>query len=195
MSKYGTVMVKNGRYKISGDFHRTIPHTQIRDADSNRLLGITNPGEITHIHTYGSEAVFFQALGQKMIYGTRCDDPECESTATVYLPFRSHCPDCLKKNSVVDLTEQCRNHARIHTFMVCERAGAFNLLKEPVKFIDVEIQGVATILMSYLSLGEPEIGMRVVPIFKTFDPDCSILDLSWVPAGTSRDDIPTGFEL
>ncbi len=194
MSKYGTAMVKNGRYKISGDFHRISPHTTIRDADNyNRLVGITKPGEITHIHSYGSEAVFFEGLGKKIIYGTRCDNPECESQGTVYLPFRIHCPDCLNKNSVVELTDLCRKHARIHTFMVCERAGAFNVLKEPVKFIDVEIEGVSTILMSYLSYGEPEIGMRIIPIFKTIDPGCSILDLSWVPADTYEENIPQGF--
>jgi len=109
MSKYGTAMVKNGRYKISGDFHRISPHTTIRDADNyNRLVGITKPGEITHIHSYGSEAVFFEGLGKKIIYGTRCDNPECESQGTVYLPFRIHCPDCLNKNSVVELTDLCR---------------------------------------------------------------------------------------
>ena len=43
---------------------------------------------------------------------------------------------------------------------------------------------MATILMSYLSLGEPDFGMRVVPIFKTSGPTFTILDLSWVPEGT-----------
>ena len=78
--------------------------------------------------------------------------------------------------------------------MVCERAGAFNLLPEPVKFIDVEIEGVSTILMSYLSCGEPQIGMRLLPIFRTVDPGCSILDLSFVPVNASEEDLPQGFE-
>jgi hypothetical protein len=47
--------------------------------------------------------------------------------------------------------------------------------------------------MSYLSLGDPEFGMKVVPIFKTKDPTYTILDLSWVPAGTTGEELPEGF--
>ena len=47
--------------------------------------------------------------------------------------------------------------------------------------------------MSYLSLGEPEIGMRVVPIFRKVDPTYTIVDLSWVPEGTRAEDLPQGF--
>jgi len=93
----------------------------------------------------------------------------------------------------VDLTETCRRSAKIHTFMVCERSGAFNTLDKPIKFINVEFDGVSTILMSYLSLGEPKIGMKVVPIFRTVAPTYTITDLSWVPQGTSAKDLPEGF--
>ena len=77
--------------------------------------------------------------------------------------------------------------------MVCERSGAFNLLDKPIKFINIEFDGVATILMSYLSLGEPEFGMKVIPIFKTSGPTFTILDLSWVPKGTKKKQLPEGF--
>ena len=77
--------------------------------------------------------------------------------------------------------------------MVCERSGAFNLLDKPIRFINIEFEGVDTILMSYLSLGDPEIGMKVVPIFKTKNPTYTILDLSWVPEGTSEEELPEGF--
>ena len=109
------------------------------------------------------------------------------------MPFRIHCPDCLGKNTVIDITELVRKSATIHTFMVCERSGAFNLLERPIKFINIEFDGVATILMSYLSLGDPYLGMRVVPIFKTCDPTYTILDLSWVPAATDDTLLPKGF--
>ncbi len=79
--------------------------------------------------------------------------------------------------------------------MVCERAGAFNVLERPIKFINIEFDGVATILMSYLSVGEPEIGMSVVPIFRTRNPTATILDLSWVPTGTTATELPEGFSL
>jgi len=47
--------------------------------------------------------------------------------------------------------------------------------------------------MGYLSVGEPEIGMKVVPIFNTSKPSYTILDLSWVREGTDESDIPKGF--
>ena len=77
--------------------------------------------------------------------------------------------------------------------MVCERSGAFNTLQTPIKFINVEFEGVATILMSYLSIGKPKIGMEVIPIFKTLDPSYTITDLSWVPLGTNKSKLPEGF--
>ena len=69
----------------------------------------------------------------------------------------------------------------------------FNILDKPIKFINIEFDGVCTILMSYLSVGEPEFGMKVVPIFKTQDPTFTIVDLSWVPVGTAESELPQGF--
>jgi uncharacterized OB-fold protein len=195
MSIFGTVKVKNGKYRFHGDFHGVSPNMPIRNEDEAwRLMGITNPRALTHIHMYGGEAVFFENLSKRKILGTRCDNPDCEFKGTVYLPFRIFCPDCLNRNTVIDLTEVCRNTATIHTFMICERSGAFNTLEKPIQFINVEFEGVATILMSYLSIGEPEIGKRVVPIFRTTAPTYTIVDLSWVPAGTLEETLPEGFE-
>lgn len=91
------------------------------------------------------------------------------------------------------MTDIAKKTAKIYTFMVCERSGAFNILDKPIKFINIEFEGVPTILMSYLSVGEPKFGMKVVPIFKKQDPSYTIVDLSWVPAGTDAKDLPTGF--
>jgi uncharacterized protein len=194
MSMFGIVRVKDGKYKIKGDFHHITPNTPIRSEDEgHRLMGVTNPRQMTYMHAYGGEAVFFENLSQGKIYGTRCDNPACEFKGTVNIPFRIHCPDCLVKNTVLNLTGLCRKSARIHTFMVCERSGAFNTLDKPIKFINVEFDGVDTILMSYLSYGEPKIGMRVIPIFRIVDPTYTITDLSWVPEGTSGDLLPEGF--
>ena len=77
--------------------------------------------------------------------------------------------------------------------MVCERSGAFNTLEKPIKFINVEFDGISTILMSYLSIGEPKIGMRVIPIFRTVNPTYTITDLSWVTEGVDEADLPEGF--
>jgi len=194
MSMFGQVHVKNNKYRLKGNFHHLTPNMPIRDADDNwKLLGITNPRDMTYVHSYGGEAPFFEALGQGKLLATRCDQQGCGLHGSVFIPFRIHCPDCLSKNTVIDLTETARKTGRVHTFMVCERSGAFNLLDKPIKFINIEFDGVATILMSYLCLGEPDIGLRVVPIFKTTSPTYTILDLSWVPAGTSADQLPEGF--
>lgn len=189
-----SAIVKNGKYRLIGDFHQVSPNRAIRNEDeAYRLMGVTNPRALTHIHMYGGEAVFFENLSRGKLLGTRCDNPGCEFRGTVYLPFRIFCPDCLKKNTVVDLTQVCRDTATIHTFMICERSGAFNTLERPIKFINVEFEGVATILMSYLIAGEPAVGSRVVPVFKTLEPTHTIIDLSWVPAGTPEAALPKGW--
>ena len=190
----GNVKVKNGKYRLNGEFHSASPNMPIRNEDEGwRLMGVTNPRALTHIHMYGGEAVFFESLSRRKIFGTRCDNLNCEFSGTVYLPFRIFCPDCLNRNTVVDLTEVCRDTATIHTFMICERSGAFNTLEKPIKFINVEFECVATILMSYLSAGEPGIGERVVPIFRILEPTYTIVDLSWVPEGTPGESLPEGF--
>ncbi|MFQ6609639.1 MAG: Zn-ribbon domain-containing OB-fold protein [Fidelibacterota bacterium] len=188
----GTVKVVNGRYRPSGHFHYIYPNSPIYD-ESGKLMGITNPRDITHIHAYGGESLFFESLKDGILWGTRCDNPDCEHTGTVNIPFKTFCPDCLKKMTPVDLTNVAYESAVVHTFMVTERTGAFNTLEKPIRFINIEFDGVQTILMSYLSVGEPEIGMRVVPIFRMENPTFTILDLSWVPIGTSEDKLPTGY--
>ena len=194
MSMFGQVYVKDNKYKIKGDFHRLAQNEPIRNADDGyRLMGVTNPRELTHIHTYGGEAPFFEALSKGRLLATRCDNKDCEYKGSVYQPFRIHCPDCLGRNTVIDMTDIARKTSRVHTFMFCQRSGAFNTLDKPIKFINIEFDGVCTILMSYLSAGEPEIGLKVVPIFNTLDPTYTILDLSWVAEGTPADKLPQGF--
>ena len=194
MSMIGQVYVKNNLYKIKGDFHHLELGLPIRLADENwRLIGITNPRQLTHMHSYGGEAPFFEGLSQGKLMATRCDNPKCEFKGSIYQPFRIFCPDCLSKMTAIDMTDIAKKTSRIHTFMVCERSGAFSLLDKPIKFINVEFDGVCTILMSYLSVGDPKMGMKVVPIFRKLDPTFTILDLSFVPAGTKEDQLPKGF--
>ncbi len=191
--KMGTVKVVNNRYKPSGQFHFISPNTPIRNEEET-LMGVTNPRSIVHIHAYGGEAVFFESLSQGKLLATRCDNPDCvEGYKSIFQPFRIHCPDCLARTTVIDMTELARNTARVHTFMITERTGAFNTLPKPMKFINVEFDGVCTILMGYLCMGEPSIGLRVVPIFNTAAPTYTILDLWWVPEGTREDQLPQGF--
>jgi hypothetical protein len=39
-----------------------------------------------------------------------------------------------------------REPTYVHTFMVCMRSGAFNMLEKPIRFINIEFKGVSTIL-------------------------------------------------
>lgn len=188
----GRVRVVGGKYKLSGTFHHGEPNLPIRD-EEGRLMGVTNPRDITHIHMYGGEAVFFESLSKGKLMASRCDNPDCETSGSVYMPFRIHCPDCLARNTPVDITDLARRTARVHTFMITERTGAFNTLPTPIRFVNVEFDGVVTILMGSLAVGEPEIGMRVVPIFNTGNPTYTIMDMFWVPEGTPESDLPGGY--
>jgi len=188
----GTVKVENGRYRFEGKFHYGYPNEPIRNEDGE-LMGVTNPRDLTHVHMYGGEAPFFEGLGQGKLLGTRCDDSNCEANGSIFIPFRIHCPDCLSKNTIVDMTETAQKGATVHTFMITERTGAFNTLPKPIRFVNVEFEGVPTILMGYLSVGEPKIGMKVIPIFNTTNPTFTILDLSWVPEEANETDLPDGY--
>ncbi len=188
-----TVEVVGKRYVLKGKFHRIVPGTPIRRKSDGKLVGITKPRDMTYIHSYGGEAPFFEALAEGRLLATRCDNPDCEFKGTVYEPFRIHCPDCLAKCTIIDITDLARETAKVHTFIITERTGAFNTLKIPIRFVNIEFDGVATILMSYMPVGTPEIGMRVVPIFRTKNPCYDITDLAFVPLGTPESDLPEGF--
>ncbi len=188
----GTVRVENGRYRFNGKFHYAYPNNPIRNEDG-KLMGVTNPRDVTHVHMYGGEAPFFEGLGKGKLLGTRCINPDCDANGSIFIPFRIHCPDCLSKNEIVDMTGTAQKGATVHTFMITERTGAFNTLPKPIRFVNVEFEGVPTILMGNLAIGEPKIGMKVVPIFNTVNPTYTILDLSWVPAGTDESELPEGF--
>jgi len=94
MSQYGQVQVKDGRYKFRGDFHRLEQHMPIRDADQGwKLVGVTKPRDMTYVHTYGGEAVFFESLSQGKLLATKCENPACEANGSIFQPFRIYCPD------------------------------------------------------------------------------------------------------
>jgi uncharacterized OB-fold protein len=190
----GFVEIVNGRYKPKGIFHIVEKNQPILNIDTGKLVGVTNPRDMTYIHSYGGEAPFFEGLGKGKLLATRCDNEKCESKGSIFEPFRIYCPDCLQKNTIVDITEKAKNRAKIHSYIITHRAGAFNTLPLPIKFINVEFDSeVVTILMSVLAVGEPEIGKRVIPIFRTKNPTCTIADLSFVIDGTQESELPEGF--
>jgi uncharacterized OB-fold protein len=187
----GFVDIVNGKYKPKGTFHIVEKNQPIFNKDTGKLAGVTNPRDMTYIHSYGGEAMFFESLGKGKLMATRCDNDRCEAKGSIFEPFRIYCPDCLRKATVVDITEKAQKKAKIHSFIITHRSGAFNTLPLPIKFINVEFdEEVVTILMSVLVVGDPEIGKRVVPIFRTKDPTYTIMDLMFVVEGTPESDLP-----
>jgi uncharacterized OB-fold protein len=190
----GFVEIINGNYKIKGKFHIIEANQPIFNKDTGKLAGVTNPRDMTYIHSYGGEAPFFDGISKGRLLATRCDNDKCDSKGSIFEPFRIYCPDCLRKNTIVDITEKARNTAKIHTYIITHRSGAFNTLPKPIKFINVEFdEEIVTILMSVLVVGEPEIGKSVVPIFRTKNPTYTIMDLMFVVKGTSESELPEGF--
>ncbi|MFX1526188.1 MAG: Zn-ribbon domain-containing OB-fold protein [Promethearchaeota archaeon] len=190
----GFVKIVKGKYKPRGKFHNIEKNQPIYNEDTGMLAGVTNPRDMTYIHSYGGESIFFESLGKGKLMATRCDNDKCESKGSIFEPFRIYCPDCLRKATVVDITQKAQDSAKIHSFIITHRSGAFNTLPKPIKFINVEFdEEVVTILMSVLVVGEPEIGERVVPIFRTKSPTYTIMDLMFVIKGTSEAELPEGF--
>jgi uncharacterized OB-fold protein len=145
---------------------------------------IEKPRAPTHIHTYGGETPFFKGLTEGKLLASRCTNGKCDPSGQagyLHLPPRVYCPDCLEKMAWEDITELAAKKAKVHTHIRVERPGAFNRVPMPCQLISVEIEGVATILMSILSEGEPEIGLEIEPVFNTGKPTFTILDLSWRP--------------
>jgi uncharacterized OB-fold protein len=189
---YSVDVVEN-RYRLRGEFHSIEPNQPIRN-EAGRLCGVTNPRRLVHTHSYGGEWEFFSGVAEGRLIGTRCDNAECEDGhGSIFMPFRIYCPDCLQRTTSVDLTDVANRTSTVHSFMITERTGAFNTLEKPITFINVEFEGVCTILMGYLLGGEPAIGDRVVPIFATQNPTYTIVDLAWVLEGTDAKDLPKGF--
>ena len=190
----GYVEIINGRYKPRGIFHIPEANQPIFNKDTDKLAGVTNPRDMTYIHSYGGEAIFFESLGKGKLIASRCDNQNCETKGSIYEPFRIYCPDCLKRNTPIDITDKARKYSKIHSFIVTHRAGAFNTLPLPIKFVNVEFdEEVVTILMSVLAVGEPEIGKKIIPIFRTKSPTYTIMDLMFVPEGTPESELPEGF--
>ncbi len=140
-----------------------------------------NPRTIIHRHTYGGLSPFFRGLADGKLFGTMCVSESCAHTGR-WLPPRVHCPDCWEVMAWVEIGNA--NDARIYTHSMTNLPGAGFMLSTPCPLISVEIPGVCTRFMSYLSEfgdGEPYIGMPVKPVFRTRRPTYTILDVSWVP--------------
>lgn len=162
--------------------------------EHGHLTGVTKTRGVTHLRSYGLEAPFFEALAKGKLMATQCTFEQCPSHGKLYLPWMSACPECLHETKPVDVTSMVADTAVIYTYIVTSRTGAFNTLPTPIRFVDMRTPGIPTFFKGYMSCeGVPEIGMRLVPIFRTKSPTYTILDISWVAVGTPPENLPEGF--
>ncbi|NQV54476.1 MAG: OB-fold domain-containing protein [Rhodospirillales bacterium] len=146
---------------------------------SDDPMVIMNAKGFIHYHTYGGLTPFFRGLAEGKLLGTRIppDMLVDGDEHRIWLPPRAYDPDSLKKMEWVEVPP--RGILYTHTGILYPGAGF--RLSVPCHLISVQIKGVCTRMMSYLSEGEPEIGMEMEAVFNTKAPTNTILDLSWRP--------------
>jgi uncharacterized OB-fold protein len=137
--------------------------------------------EGTHYHTYGLLTPYFKGLTEGRLLGTRCINPACpisKGDGELWIPPRADCPDC---HQPMEWKEVADPKGYIYTYTYVERGGTGLEIPCPYYQIDVKIEGVATILKSYLDgPGPVKIGDRVRACFRTGDEAThTCLDLYW----------------
>ena len=125
--------------------------------------------EGTHFHTYGLLTPYFKGLGNGRLLATRCANRACpisRGEGELWLPPRADCPDC---HQPMVWDEIAAPRGTIYTYTLVERGGAGLELPTPYYQIDVKIEGVCTIVKSYLVGNDRkiEIGNRVRAGFRT----------------------------
>lgn len=159
----------------------TRPST-ITEADNAWVIHMPRFGEEgSHFHTYGQLTPYFEGLTAGKLLATKCVYPKCpisRGDGEHWLPPRADCPDC---HQPMEWREIERPEGRIHTYTYVERGGAGLEIECPYYQIDVEIEGVGTIVKSYLLDRRPiAIGDRVRAVFRTGEAATrTCLDLAW----------------
>jgi uncharacterized OB-fold protein len=140
---------------------------------------ILNPKGFVHHHTYGGLTRFFEGLARGKLLGTRIPPADLApgDEERVWLPPRIYDPDSLKKMEWIEVEPL----GTLYTYTTILYPGAGFRLSVPCHLVSVEIAGVCTRMMSYLSEGEPQINMPLEAVFNTANPTNTILDLSWRP--------------
>ncbi len=137
--------------------------------------------EGTHYHSYGMLTPYFEGLAEGRLMGTRCVDPGCpisRGDGELWLPPRADCPDCHRPMEWRQVSDP---EGYIYAYTWVERGGTGLEIECPYYQIDVKIEGVGTILKSYLADRRPiAIGDRVRARFCTGEAAThTCLDLSW----------------
>jgi len=124
--------------------------------------------EGTHFHTYGELTPYFKGLTEGRLLATRCINARCpigKGRGELWLPPRADCPDCHKPM----VWEEIPNpQGYIYTYTYVERGGTGLEVECPYYQIDVKMDGVWTIVKSYLVDRRPiRIGDKVRARFRT----------------------------
>jgi uncharacterized OB-fold protein len=125
--------------------------------------------EGTHFHTYGLLTPYFKGLTEGRLMATRCTYLGCpisRGKGELWLPPRADCPDC-HQPMVWQQVENPRGY--IYTYTLVERGGTGLELPTPYFQIDVKIEGLCTIVKSYLvgPARKIKIGDKVRARFRT----------------------------
>jgi len=150
--------------------------------DNAWILHLPRFGEEgTHFHTYGLLTPYFKALTEGKLLGTKCvfsNCPICKGKGELWIPPRADCPDCHQPME----WEEVKNPAGyIYSYTYVERGGQGLEIECPYYQIDVKIEGVCTIVKSYLLDRKTiKIGDKVKAGFHTGkDATNTNLDLFW----------------
>ncbi len=147
-----------------------IPPSKIDVAGDAWILRWPRFGEEgTHFHTYGLLTPYFKGLAEGKLMGTRCVNPRCpvsRDDGEIWLPPRADCPDC-HAPMVWKRVEDPRGYVYTYTHVV--RGGTGLEIPCPYYQIDVKIEGVCTIVKSYLAPTKKKlkIGDKVKGCFRT----------------------------
>jgi hypothetical protein len=124
--------------------------------------------EGTHFHTYGLLTPYFKGLTEGKLMATRCVNPKCpigKGHSDLWLPPRADCPDC---HQPMVWEEVKKLDGYIYAYTHVERGGTGLEIECPYYQVDVKIEGVGTIVKSYLLERRPiKIGDRVRACFRT----------------------------
>lgn len=152
----------------------------VRDA---WILHVPRLGEEgTHYHTYGLLTPYFKGLTEGRLVATQCVNVACpisKGDGELWLPPRADCPDC-HRLMAWDEVKDPRGY--IYTYTYVERGGSGLEIPCPYYQIDVKVDGVCTIVKSYLEGPGPiRIGDKVSARFRTGSAAThTCLDLYWV---------------
>ncbi|MBI4403101.1 MAG: hypothetical protein HY537_03015 [Deltaproteobacteria bacterium] len=137
--------------------------------------------EGTHYHTYGELTPYFKGLTEGRLLGTKCSNAKCpiyKGKGELWIPPRRDCPDCHQPM----VWEEVKNpRGTIYTYTYVERGGTGLEIECPYYQIDVKVDGVCSIIKSYLINRKPiKIGDKVKAGFLTGkEATHTCLDLYW----------------